>query len=85
MANDFHFTIHIALLVVIFNEFWAMRYFKTAILTLLVLAAQTFMVLSLRGAYIIDIFGALVFGHFFWLFGMWFSYYVDVKMLGLPF
>ena len=85
MANDFHFTIHVGLLVTAFNEYWAMTYYKTAILSLLVCIFQTVMVLSLRGAYIIDIFGAVCFGHFFWIAGMWLSYYIDVKILGLPF
>ena len=43
------------------------------------------MVVVLRGAYIIDVFAALVFGHFFWILGEWMSYYIDVKVLGLTF
>jgi hypothetical protein len=83
MNNDFHFTIHLALLIVIFNELWGIRYFKLSIFTVAVLVFQTFMVLSLRGAYLIDAFGALAFGHFFWIAGMWMSYYIDVKLLNL--
>ena len=37
MSNDFHFTIHVALLTVVANEFFATRYFKLGIMTVLVL------------------------------------------------
>ena len=85
MNNDFHFTIHLALLMVVFNELWANRYFKLAITSGFVLLFQTIMVLTLRGAYLIDAFGGVAFGHFFWIAGMWMSYYVDVKLLDLGF
>lgn len=68
---------------VIFNELWACRYFKLSMFTVAVLIFQTFMVLALRGAYLIDAFGGLAFGHFFWILAMWLSYYIDVKLLDL--
>jgi len=37
MNNDFHFTLHLALLMVIFNELWATRWFKLSVFSVFVL------------------------------------------------
>lgn len=43
------------------------------------------MALCTRGAYIIDLFAAWIFGHFFFVVGEQLSYYVDVLVFGLTF
>ena len=85
MANDFHFTIHVGLLVVYLFEFWTIQHNITALVTLFVIVGQSFLTLVLRGSYVIDLIAAVIFGYFFWLLGMWLSYWVDVKILGIPF
>lgn len=85
MANDFHFTVHIALLVIVINEFFEDRFLIMAYTMISVCGFQAFLVLVTRGAYTIDLIAAVVFGHFFWLVGGRLSYYIDVKLLGLPF
>ena len=85
LANDFHFTVHVGLLVVFVNELWAMGYFKEAFFTANLAIFQAALVLILRGAYIIDLFAAVLFGHFFWILAMRLSYWIDVVVLGIPF
>ena len=85
MSNNFHFTVHVALLLVIFQEFRSMKYFKTQLLTFVVLVTQSFLILCCRGAYSIDLFAALIFGHFFWVLGNQLSYWIDVRVFGLTF
>jgi len=85
MANDFHFTVHVGLLIVFVNEFWAMGLNKTAFFTTALAVFQAVIVLILRGAYIIDLIAAVVFGYFFWILAMRLSYWIDVVLLGLPF
>ena len=43
------------------------------------------MALCTRGAYIIDLFAAFIFGHYLFVVGEQLSYYVDVKIFGLTF
>lgn len=43
------------------------------------------MSLCTRGAYIIDLFAAFIFGHFFFVVGEQLAYYIDVKIFGLTF
>lgn len=84
-ANDMHFTVWIALLVLVLREFWELHYYICTALTLVALVSQIFLVLALQGAYSIDVFGALVFGHFFWSVGYHYSYLIDVNVFGLVF
>ena len=53
--------------------------------TTVVCFGQAFLVLVCRGAYIIDLLAAVIMGYFFWILGMWLSYWTDVKILGLSF
>jgi hypothetical protein len=84
-ANDMHFCVHIALLMVIFLELWQLKLHKFAIVTFMTLFSQIFLILSLQGAYSIDVFGGLVFGHFFWSVGYHYSYLIDCNIFGLTF
>jgi len=43
------------------------------------------MAIITRGAYIIDVFAAVIFGHAFYILAEYLSYYVDVKIFGLTF
>lgn len=85
MNNDFHFTLHVALLLIFFQELNAMHYFKAAKLSFFVCVLQALVSIVTRGAYSIDIFGAVIFGFFFWHVGEYLSYYIDVRVFGLTF
>jgi hypothetical protein len=41
--------------------------------------------LTLRGAYSLDVFGAIIFASFSWISSWYLSYYIDVKVFGLIF
>lgn len=82
MANDFHFNVHVGLLVVSANELWDVRMKHTSVLALAVAILQTVLALATRGSYSIDIAAAWIFGFFFWLVGARLSYYIDVLVLG---
>jgi hypothetical protein len=85
MANDFHFTVHVGLLLMFFNEMWEMKYTCLALTCLAATMYQSFMTIATRGGYIIDVIGALIISHFLFIFAMWASYFIDVKLLGLSF
>lgn len=55
-------------MVAVCAEYGALRS-KLFILTVAAIAYHTVLILSLRGAYMIDVFAAFLFGHFFWLLG----------------
>ena len=84
-SNDLHFTVHVALLLIICHEFHALRYRALMGISIVALIIQSFLILVLRGAYSIDLFAAYVFGHFFWHLGQHFSYLIDVDVFGLTF
>ena len=80
-----HFTLHVCLLYVIFQELRTIKRYELAPIAFFIVLFQTFMALTTRGAYIIDLFAAFVFGHYFFVVGEQLSYYVDVKIFGLTF
>lgn len=85
MTNDFHFTVHVALMILIYRELEAMGYNVVSKLVFAFAVTQSFVAIVLRGAYSIDIFAAFIFGFFFWHLGNYLSYYIDVCVFGLSF
>ena len=83
-TNDTHFTLQIAIMVALCAEYRALRS-RMFFVALLATVYQSIIILVLRGAYMIDVFAAFVFGHFFWIAGQSLSYYIDVKVFGLLF
>jgi len=84
-SNDMHFTLHVALLYVVFQELRTLKLYVLAPFAFFVFLYQATMALCTRGAYIIDLFAAFIFGHFFFVVGEQLSYYVDVKIFNLTF
>lgn len=84
-SNDMHFTLHVCLLYVIFQELRTVKLYVLACLAFFIFLYQATMALCTRGAYIIDLFAAWIFGHFFFVVGEQLAYYVDVKIFGLTF
>lgn len=84
-SNDMHFTLHVCLLYVVFQELRTVKMYALATFAFFVLIYQTTMSLCTRGAYIIDLFAAFIFGHFFFILGERLAYYIDVKLFGLTF
>ena len=83
-TNDTHFTLQLAVLVAVATEYralWSNLFWVAVFAT----AYQSILILVFRGAYMIDVFAGLVFGHFFWLAGQSLSYYIDVKVFGMLF
>jgi len=68
-----------------FLEFKEYGYIKMACLSLLAMISQVVLLLFLRGHYTIDMFASFIFGHYFWYVGHKLSYYIDVKILHIPF
>ena len=85
MENNFHFTVHVSLLLVACLEFRELGFHRLAQLALFVTLFQSVMALACHGAYSIDIMAALMFGYFFMILGEKLSYYIDVKVFGLTF
>ena len=84
-SNDMHFTLHVCLLYVAFQELRTSRYYPLAALALFTCVWQSIMALLTRGAYCIDLFAAFIFGHFFFVVSEQLAYYIDVKVFGLTF
>ena len=85
MENNFHFTVHVSVLIIAYNEFSRMGFYMIAKFALFVAFYQSVMALACHGAYSIDIMGALIFGYFFMILGERLSYYIDVKVFGITF
>lgn len=68
-----------------FCEFHANQYYKLASFSIVTLACTFLMLIFLRGHYFIDLFCAVIFGHFFFNFAERISYLVDTKIFGIPF
>ena len=84
-SNDMHFTLHVALLYVLFQELRTLKLYWVATAAFFVFLWQAAMALTTRGAYIIDLFAAFIFGHYFFVVGEQLSYYIDVSVFGLTF
>ena len=84
LTNDTHFVLHVAVLTVCFYELWEINS-KLLIPCLLALASTILLLLSLRGCFMIDVFGAVIFGQFAWQFAKRVSHFIDVKVFGLHF
>ena len=80
-----HFCLHVCLLYVIFHELRTVKLYVLATIAFFVFFYQFTMALCTRGAYIIDLFAAWIFGHFFFVVAEQLSYYIDVKIFGLTF
>lgn len=84
-ANDMHFSVHVALLLLCFQEFRAMNFSLLGKAAFAAAIFESALGIFTRGAYSIDIFGAFIFGFFFWYVGFYLSYYIDVLVFGLTF
>ena len=84
LSNDTHFVLHCAILTVCFYELWEVRS-MLLIPSIITLTATIFLLMVLRGCFMIDIFGAVIFGQFAWHFANRVSYFIDVKVFGLHF
>ena len=85
MANDSHFTVHVSLVYVVFLELMRNKYKVLAPFAFFIFMYQSFLVIITRGAYIIDVFAAIIFGHAFFIIAEYLAYYIDVSIFGLTF
>jgi len=81
-----HFTLHVALLYVIFQELRTLElHWLAPTIAFVIFLYQAAVALTTRGAYIIDLFAAFIFGHYFFVVAEQLSYYIDVGIFGLTF
>lgn len=85
MRNNFYFCPYIGLLVINFCEFKDNKFYKLAIATGFTVVCLAMMLIFTRGHYSIDIFGGLIFGHYFWIMGERVSWIVDFALMSIPF
>ena len=83
--NNFFFPAHLALAMIITSEFFSNGHYKTSMLSAFVMLVESFLALSLRGDYSIDIYIGIFFGHYFWLLSYRWSKYLDFNVLSIPF
>jgi len=83
--NDFYFCVYMALVMVHFCEFHANEYYKLASFSVFVMVSLFLMLIFTRGHYFIDVFCAVVLGHYFFNMAERLSYLVDTKLFGIPF
>jgi len=77
-TNDFFFSGHIGCCLIMALEYRANKWYKFMGFSFFTLTLQTFLMACLRGHYVIDMIAGLIFGHYFWVLGERFSYYMDV-------
>ena len=85
MANDFHFPVHLSILIIAANEMWEEQHYLWSKAALMTLIYQTVIISATRGAYSIDLVAAYLFGHFHWLLATKLCYYIDVLVFGNSF
>jgi hypothetical protein len=84
-TNDFFFSGHIGCCLINYCEYKAQGWNKMARFSFLTMILQFSLMIFLRGHYVVDLISGIVFGHYFWLLGEKYSYYVDVKIFRIPF
>ena len=84
-SNSFYFSTYVAVTIINFLEFWDHRHSKLAVISLVLSVLVSIMLLCTRAHFSIDIFGGLIFGHYFWMFAEWLSYLIDFKLFKIPF
>ena len=83
--NGFYFCPYLGFLVINFFEFKDNKHYKLAVATLTTMLCLILMLLFTRGHYSIDLFGGVVFGHYFWIMGERVSVVIDYIMMHIPF
>jgi hypothetical protein len=71
--------------VINFCEFLALRFYKLAIAMLISIICMSLMLIFCRGHYSIDIFGGVLFGHYFWIQGEKWAWVIDHLIMKIPF
>lgn len=79
-TNNLFFNTTVGLCMINICEFKVNRCYKLAVLTILALIFQTFLLITLRANYEIDIFAGLIFGHYSWIIAERISWIMDVKV-----
>lgn len=85
IQNNFFFCPFVGLLVINFCEFKDNKFYKLAIVTMFTLVCISLMLLFTRGYYSIDLFGGVLFGHYFWIMGERISWVIDFLLMNIPF
>ena len=83
--NSFYFCAYLALCVIHICEFYANQYYKLSLLSGMTAIMLMIVLIFTRGHYFIDLFGAVFFGHYFWMMSERVAWVIDYKILGIPF
>ena len=79
-TNNLFFNTTVGLCMINFCEFKTNRCYKLAVLTIVALIYQVFLLITLRANYEIDIFAGIIFGHYSWMAAERISWIMDVKI-----
>lgn len=83
--NDFYFCHYLGFMLIIFLEYKATEWYKCAFGSGAVIVLASIWLIITRGSYSIDIFGGLLFGHYFWILSERFSWVLDFEWFRAPF
>lgn len=83
--NDFYFCAYMALAMIHFCEFHANQYYKLASASVVFILCMFLLLIFTRAHYFIDVFCAIIFGHYFFNIAERLSYLIDSKLLNIPF
>lgn len=81
---DFFYSGHVGICNIFFLEFWTVGYYYSAVLALLVMCLQIFVMLALRSHYTIDMIAAVFISHYFFIMAEKCSYLIDWHIFGVP-
>lgn len=83
--NDFYFCHYLSFMLLILLEYKATGNNKLTFFSGLVIVTASVWLIVTRGVYSIDIFGGLLFGHYFWILCEKFSWMLDFEWFRAPF
>ena len=83
-TNDFFFSGHVGTCFLITLEYRAARWFKMSYATTFVMINQWILMTLVRTHYIIDLITGLIISHYCFIAAEWLSFFIDVKVLGIP-
>lgn len=84
-ANSFYFSTYVAVTVVMLFEFRELGNDRLSISCIILTTLVSIMLVITRGHYSIDVFGGLLFGHYFWMQASWLCKHVDFRLFRIPF
>ena len=81
---DFFYSGHVGICMIMFLEFWAVKWYFMAFYSIFTMHAQVFLMIALRSHYTMDMISGVIFAHYLWILSEKYSFIVDQYIFGIP-